>query len=455
MLDPADAPDERSTVLGQATGRPTWVRWRIVALLATFSFMTYFNRVSISVVSTDIIKQFGITETEMGWIMSSLLLTYTIFMTPGGWLSDQWGPRAALMLMGFGSAAFTALTALAGHPALIAALILPSFMLVRGLMGVFTAPIFPASGRMISNWIPLRKQASANSLVNCAAPLGAACVQAVFPILVVYFESWRWAFVAAAVVTAGFTAWWMWYANDDPRRHVATNEAEVRFIASHTVSPDVATRSRRPTQWRALLRNRSLLLLTLSYTALGYLEYIFFYWTTHYFREIRHLSREEAALAATLPNLAMMLFTPIGGWISDRLVQSFGYRRGRCIVPIAGMILSASSLMVAANTASIGLMLCSFTLAQGFAGATEGPFWATAFQLGRRDGGTAGGLVNTGGNAGGFLAPIVTPWVSGIFGSWRWGLNLGAIVCLAGVAAWFFIDPEESSQESSDAVGRA
>jgi hypothetical protein len=37
-----------SAVAGGHT-RPTAVRWRIVALLVSFSFMTWFNRVSMSV----------------------------------------------------------------------------------------------------------------------------------------------------------------------------------------------------------------------------------------------------------------------------------------------------------------------------------------------------------------------------------------------------------------------
>jgi dipeptide/tripeptide permease len=68
--------------------------------------------------------------------------------------------------------------------------------------------------------------------------------------------------------------------------------------------------------------------------------------------------------------------------------------------------------------------------------------WATALELGGRHGATAAGIFNTGGNAGGMIAPQLTPVVSAAFG-WGWGIGLGSLVCLAGVVLWFWIHPAE------------
>src|SRR5262245_3067569 len=92
----------------------SWVRWRLVALLLAFSFMTWFNRVSMPVAYDDQIRaqftttedgevRYGIDEIRIGWVYTSLFILYTVFMTPGGWLVDRYGPRFALILMGFGS----------------------------------------------------------------------------------------------------------------------------------------------------------------------------------------------------------------------------------------------------------------------------------------------------------------------------------------------------------------
>jgi ACS family glucarate transporter-like MFS transporter len=82
-------------------------------------------------------------------------------------------------------------------------------------------------------------------------------------------------------------------------------------------------------------------------------------------------------------------------------------------------------------------------------GTAEGSFWATAVEVGGQRGGSAAGIMNTGGNVGGLLAPILTPFVSKQFG-WPWGIGLGSIVCILGVVLWFWINPRERITEKSD-----
>ena len=54
-------------------------------------------------------------------------------------------------------------------------------------------------------------------------------------------------------------------------------------------------------------------------------------------------------------------------------------------------------------------------------------------------GATAAGILNTGGNGGGIIAPVVTPALSEIIG-WQAGIGLASIVCLIGAALWYWID---------------
>jgi len=180
---PNAAPEELVPV------RPTWVRWQIVVLLVSFSFMTWFNRVSMSVAYDERIKhqftspaeggkgdargQAAISEEAMGYVYSAFLFAYMVCMTPGGWLIDRFGAWGALVVMGFGSALLGALTGLAGQPMVIAAgLVLPALLVIRTIMGIFTAPVYPAASRLVSHWVPLQQRAWANGLVQGAAALG-------------------------------------------------------------------------------------------------------------------------------------------------------------------------------------------------------------------------------------------------------------------------------------------
>src|SRR4051794_29850996 len=90
---------------------PTWVRWRIVALVMALSYVSWFLRVGMSVAYDEAIKDdLGIDPKAMGYVYSAFLLAYMLCMTPGGWLIDRWGTRTALTVMGFGLVLFGALT---------------------------------------------------------------------------------------------------------------------------------------------------------------------------------------------------------------------------------------------------------------------------------------------------------------------------------------------------------
>ena len=81
-----------------------------------------------------------------------------------------------------------------------------------------------------------------------------------------------------------------------------------------------------------------------------------------------------------------------------------------------------------------------FALAMGALGASESPFWVAGVEIGGKRGGLSAALLNTVGNAGGLVAPIVTPLFSERFG-WQWGLAVASVLCLLGAVLWPWIDP--------------
>jgi sugar phosphate permease len=428
-----------------SVGRASAVRWRVVGLMMAASFLSWFNRVSMSVAGTErVMEQYGISPTQMGFVYSALLFSYAICMTPGGWLIDRRGAWAALALMGFGSALCIMLTGVVGLVIVGSGAMWLALIVIRAVTGVCMAPIYPGCGRVIARWLPPRQRALANGLVNGAAPVGIACTFVGFGTLIDHFD-WPAAFLITGAITALLAVVWWAYATEDPARHPNVNTAELELIRGRLLSATAAPAASRSVSrwdWLRLLQNRSLVLLTISYAALGYFEYLFYFWTEYYFRDVRHLGSETSRLYATVLNLAMGGGMMVGGLISDRLLRAWGYRWGRAAVPVAGMLLSAALLGLGLTLDDPQALVACFAVALAAGGACEGPCWATAIELGGRRGGTAAGIFNTGGNLGGLLAPVVTPWISGRLG-WQWGLALGAIACLVSVSLWLGIDPQE------------
>jgi MFS family permease len=138
----------------------------------------------------------------------------------------------------------------------------------------------------------------------------------------------------------------------------------------------------------------------------------------------------------------------VGGRLSDSLLRSLGHRRGRALVPPAGLLAGAVLVLVGSRLSMPLAVAGCFALAVAAVGATEGPCWATAVELGGRRGGSSAGIFNTGGNLLGLIAPVVTPWVAEDLGfGWSAAVALGSIACLAGAVPWLWIDPTERPRE--------
>src|SRR4029453_13957903 len=143
---------------------------------------------------------------------------------------------------------------------------------------------------------------------------------------------------------------------------------------------------------------------------------------------------------AGILQIALALGMPLGGWFSGRLAHRLGVRRGRGLVSGGGMAASAVLLGLGVLAREPAWIVAWFALAHAAIGASEGPFWATAVDIGASKGGPAAAICNTGGNLGGMLAPVMTPWVSGHFG-WPWGIGLGGVIGFLGALCWAWIEP--------------
>src|SRR6266511_4602111 len=182
-------------------------------------FISHLNRISMAVAGDErIMKQFSIAPEKMGVIYSAFLLVYTIGMIPGGFFIDRFGARAALMVVGFGSALFGTLTGMAGLICAGAAQLWLSLVVVRGLTGFFTTPLHPGCARAVADWTPRPQRSLMNGLVTGAALLGIACTYKIFGALIAWID-WTYAFLVTGAVTVLLTGAWMWVSREPAQGH--------------------------------------------------------------------------------------------------------------------------------------------------------------------------------------------------------------------------------------------
>lgn len=411
-------------------------RWIILAFLMALCFISHFNRASITTASDErIMGQFNISTKEMGVVYSGFLLVYTLFMIPGGWLIDRRGPRLALMCMGLGSAVFCAFTGLIGFAFATAGQIWWSLLVVRSVMGSMTAPLHPGAARAVGNWFSPCQQSLANGLITAASVLAYGMVHPVFGWLIDRFD-WPKAFIITGTATALLALAWRVFAADAPAQATSVSNESKAARPDAAVLPPVDK----------LLNDRRLWLLTLGYSAVGYFQYLFFYWLHYYFSSVLQMDKEQSRFFASIPNLALAAGMLTGGWTA-RWLQGGA---GRTLVPKVGMSLAAALLLCGLFAETRFWIVLWFTLSLGSLGLCEASFWTMAVEVGRERGGTAAAIMNTGGNGIGLLAPMVTPWIGEHLG-WGWGLGLGAVIGLLGALCWFGIS---AGKETPPALSR-
>jgi MFS family permease len=391
---------------------------RIAAMMFALSVINYFDRTILSVAAPAMMKEFSLSPTSMGAVFSAFLVSYTIFMTPGGRWSDRFGPRNMLAITALGSGLFTALMPLGGAPGLGSLIgVIPGLFIIRFGFGIFTAPLYPAAARMNVISMPPLQRARVLGLVNAGAGFGGAVSPILFSAMLAWF-GWRPSFVMAGGAAVLLGVVWL---------------ATVSDSAAETRAAD------RP-QWAALLSNVNMRWLIAGFAALDYYEYIFFYWLFYYLGEVRKLSADDTALYTTFPFLAWVLMMPLGGWLADRLVARHGVKRGLRWVAIGALSVSVFCLAAALNVDEINSLVALLSLSFGFAAIADVVFWAAVISMGGTQAGAAGGLMNTGGNFGGAIAPFLTPLIASRYG-WTAALYVAALVALTGVVAWLQIDP--------------
>ncbi|MGE0605887.1 MAG: MFS transporter [Pirellulales bacterium] len=437
--------------------RATNIRWLIVAMLMGFTFQGHFNRNSIAVVGTEKFieseeisqtesgkiskpKSGKLSETQMGWVYTAFLLVYTSGMLPGGWLIDVIGPRRALAGMGMGLGLCVMLTGGLGLAQLpIASLLLP-LIAIRAVAGGMSVALHPGAARSVSLWMPLTSRSTANGLVTAGALVG---VSVVFPLFgwMMDLLDWPLAFVVSGMVLAVFSILWLLLSADDVACHRWTNRAERDMVQAGGGVP--ARTKVAPRDLLGLLRNRQLVLLSLSYAAVGYYQYLFFYWIGYYFQKVLELKEQASRDATFVVYMAMAVGMVCGGMFADRLGRWLGHRRGSRVVAMTAMGLSATLAPLGLAARQQGMIVLCFSLALGALGLCEGLFWTSAPALEPRRGGLAGAFLNTVGNAGSLLAPICTPWIGKHYG-WPAAIAVACVIVALGALLWLLIDTESA-----------
>ena len=394
--------------------------------------ITYLDRVCISVFAPAMRRDLNLTAVEMSFVFSAFTLAYGIFEIPTGWWGDRVGTRRVLTRIVTWWSTFTILTGAAFNYA--------SLLATRFLFGIGEAGAWPNVASTFSKWFPVSERGRAQGIFFMGAHLAGGLT----PILVTGLSIWfDWRALFAIFGSVGFIwafAWYRWF-RDTPAQHPAVSDSE----RLHIESGRVVSHAHRPgqTPWRKIFANRTVLFLCMMYFTQTYGFYLFITWMPTYLSESRGFSALRLGLIAGLPLTLSAVADVLGGFTTDAVTRRHGLRIGRCLVggtslTLAGLFMIAGTFVADPITAAILI-----SLAAACSNFLLGAAWATAIDIAGPEAGVIGACMNTSGQIGGFLSPIVVGSAVQYFSNWNAPLYITGLLYVFGGLCWFGIDPRK------------
>src|SRR5581483_2282051 len=416
--------------------QPTRVRWRIAGLLLIVVTLTFIDRFNMNVAAKYIQQEFGLTNLQIGSLLSAFVLGYAVLQTPGGWLGDRLGARIVLLVSIVWWSVFTALTAWAPNLPLAQWIGIPAaFWLVRFAIGLGEAPALPNVNKILGRWMTPGERARGNSLILAGVGVGGTFTP---PAIAWIMTNWGWrlSFVACGALGLLIAALWHWNSTERPEDHPGVNAAELSLIT--TGRPKA---KKLPTPWARMFRGANLPALMLSNFLVGYVMYIFYTWFFLYLVNVRHFAVMSGSYWSTAPFVAILIAAPLGGHFSDLMLLRFGHPWGRRIPVLACTVLCGLLIISGSRIDNPYAAIVLFALAAGSNCVTAVSQWTLPNYISEHHAGSLAGVLNTTTNLGGALSPVLTPYIAARWG-WIAAFDVAAGLMVVVFALWFLIHPE-------------
>ncbi|WP_045046944.1 MFS transporter [Rouxiella chamberiensis] len=388
------------------------VTLRIVPFIMLLYFIAFIDRVNIGFAALTMNKDLGFSPTVFGLGAGIFFVGYFLFEVPSNLILHKVGARIwiarVMITWGLVSAGMAFVQGTT------------SFYVLRFLLGVAEAGFFPGIILYLSYWFPATRRAQVTALFMAAAPLSTVLGSPLSGALLemhgmLGYAGWQWMFLIEAIPALILGVVVLFYLTDRPEKARWLDDEEREWLQDRMQAEQTAkSGNAHQSAWRGLADKR-VLALALVYFGTSAGLYTLGIWSPQIIHTLGVSSLEIGflnAVPAVFGVIAMVLWARH----SDRTHERSWHVIGACI-------LAAVGLFFAGNASSMLTVILALTLVNIGISASKPPLWSmpTLFLSGPA---AAAGIaaINSIGNLGGFVGPMVIGIIKEYTGSFTYGL---------------------------------
>ena len=300
----------------------------IFTLLFLLYFFDYVDRMIVTSLFPYIQKEWGLTDTQSGLLVSVVYWSIVAFVFPVSILVDRWSRKKAIGIMALAWSLATALCAFTKS--------FPQLLITRSCIGIGEAGYAPAGTAMLSGLFPPEKRSRMMGLWNMSIPLGVAVGIAVGGFVAQHW-GWRHAFGLVALPGA-ITAVLFFFVKD----------YKTVDLVKTVGSSDTGISKARMTKmdiFREFIHTPSLIFANIGFIGCIFVNNAIIVWLPTYIHRVEGTPISEAGMKTGLIMLLAIIGLPVGGWLADLWFKK--NVRSRMLFPALTIALNAVVIFTA------------------------------------------------------------------------------------------------------------
>ncbi len=199
----------------------TGLRWWIIGLIFIATVINYIDRTAFALLWPQMGEDLGMDNSDYALMLNIFMITYAASKFLSGRLYDQIGTRIGFI------ASIVVWSAAAALHAVARGVI--SLSVVRGLLGLGEAGLWPGAVKSNGEWFPVKQRALAQGIFNSGASIG----NVIAPVIIVYLYSqfgWKSTYIILGVVGLFWVIPWYIVNKSSPEDHPWITDEERSLI---------------------------------------------------------------------------------------------------------------------------------------------------------------------------------------------------------------------------------